>query len=142
MALQYGYNYDVSNGVTPYSASQTSQHTHKPTVKVPSSSASRLVASAGLQPALKAGLSGSVLWSVASGTRQPRKPYAADLVAAIPPTTQQPLAGPNMLWQTRRSKPIQILEWTCPLMLRLPKCSLSMLDTCKLSHSQPDSGPM
>ena len=67
MALQYGYDYDVKKGVTPYSASQTSQRTHKPTVKVLAGAAPHLFSSAGLQPTLRAGLKGSVLWSVASG---------------------------------------------------------------------------
>lgn len=67
VALQYGYDYDVTNGVTPYSMSQTSQHTHTPTIKVPTGTVSRLSTSVGLQPALRAGLKGSVLWNFASG---------------------------------------------------------------------------
>lgn len=85
VALQYGYNYDVRNGVTPYSASQTSQHTHKPTVKMPAGSASSLVTSAGLQPAVKAGLRGSLLWKVASGAYQYTTCNAADSPAAASP---------------------------------------------------------
>lgn len=71
VALQYGYDYDVTCGVTPYSASQTSQHTHKPIVKVSAGATPRLFTSAGLQPALRAGLRGNVLWKVASGESQP-----------------------------------------------------------------------
>lgn len=48
VALQYGYDYDVTNGVTPYSASQTNQHMHKPIVKVPAGATPQLYTSAGL----------------------------------------------------------------------------------------------
>ena len=68
VALQYGYAYDINNGVAPYSASQTSQHSHTPNVQIPAGTTASLSTSAGLQPSLKAGLQGSVLWDLASGT--------------------------------------------------------------------------
>lgn len=64
---QFGYSYDLNNGVTPYSALQTTRHTHTPTITLPSNQDVVLQPSIGFQPALKAGLKGSVLWDVASG---------------------------------------------------------------------------
>ena len=65
--LQFGYGYDVVNGVLPYFASQTFQHTHAPTFQMPAGSAVNVNTSVGLVPFLQAGLKGNTLWSVASG---------------------------------------------------------------------------
>ena len=70
VALQYGYDYDINNGVTPYSASQTSQHSHAPTTQITTGTTASLTTSVGIQPLLKAGLQGSVLWDLASGIEQ------------------------------------------------------------------------
>ena len=67
VAMQYGYSYDINNGVTPYSAAQTSQNSHKPAIKIPGGTTASFSTSVGFQPSLKAGLKGSILWSVASG---------------------------------------------------------------------------
>lgn len=66
--MQYGYSYDVNNGVTPYSATQPSQKSHTPAIKIPDGTTASFSTSVGFQPRLRAGLNGSVLWSVASGT--------------------------------------------------------------------------
>lgn len=68
--MQYGYSYDVTNGVTPYTSTQTTQRIHTPVITVPSGTAASLATSAGLQSALRAGLHGSALWSVAAGMQQ------------------------------------------------------------------------
>lgn len=78
VALQFGYDYDVTTGTTPYSASQTSQHTHVPTFKIPQGSISTLSTSAGLQPSLRAGLRGSALWDFADGIQQDCQLHSID----------------------------------------------------------------
>ena len=48
--LQFGYGYDVNKGATPYSASQTAQHSHTPTILLPAGQSAYLTPSVGLQP--------------------------------------------------------------------------------------------